>query len=32
MERHLEAAEENLVDEFLDMNSMFRRVEEADNL
>ena len=32
MEKHLEAAEENLVDEFLDMNPMFRRVEEADNL
>ena len=32
MEKHLEAAEEKLVDEFLDMNPMFRRVEEADNL
>ena len=32
MEKHLEAAEEKLVDEFLDMNLMFRRVEETDNL
>ena len=32
MEKHLEAAEEKLVDEFLDMNPMFRKVEEADNL
>ena len=32
MEKHLEAAEENLVDEFFDMNPMLRRVEEADNL
>ena len=32
MEKHLEAAKEKLVDEFLDMNFMFRRVEEADNL
>ena len=32
MEKHLEAADENLVDEFLNMNSMFRRIEEADNL
>ena len=32
MEKHLEVAEEKLVDEFLNMNPMFRRVEEADNL
>ena len=32
MEKHLEAAEEKLVNEFLDMNPMFRRVQEADNL
>ena len=32
MEKHLEDAEENLVDEFLNMNPMFRRIEEADNL
>ena len=32
MEKHLEAAEEKLVDEFLNMNPMFRRVEEADKL
>ena len=32
MEKYLEAAEEKLVDKFLDMNPMFRRVEEADNL
>ena len=32
MEKHLEAAEEKLVDEFLNMNPMFRRIEEADNL
>ena len=32
MEKHLEAAEEKLMTEFLDMNPMFRRVEEADNL
>ena len=32
MEKHLEAAEEKLVDEFLKMNPMFRRIEEADNL
>ena len=32
MEKHLEAAEEKLVDEFLYMNPMFRRIEEADNL
>ena len=32
MEKHLEVAEEKLVDEFLVMNPMFRRVEEADNL
>ena len=31
MEKHLEAAEEKLVDEFLNMNPMFRTVEEADN-
>ena len=32
MENHLEAAEEKLVSEFLDMNPMFRRVQDADNL
>ena len=32
MEKHLEAAEEKLMNEFLNMNPMFRRVEEADNL
>ena len=32
MEKHLEAAEEKLMIEFLDMNPMFRRVQEADNL
>ena len=32
MEEHLEAAEAKLVDEFLNMNPMFRRIEEADNL
>ena len=32
MENHLEAAEEKLVKEFLDMNPMFRRVQDADNL
>ena len=32
MEKHLEDAEEKLVNEFLDMNPMFRRVQEADNL
>ena len=32
MEKHLEAAEEKLIIEFLDMNPMFRRVQEADNL
>ena len=31
-EKHLEAAEEKLMIEFLDMNPMFRRVQEADNL
>ena len=32
MEKHLEAAEEKLVKEFLDMNPMFRRIQEADCL
>ena len=32
MEKHLEATEEKLMFEFLDMNPMFRRVQEADNL
>ena len=32
MEKHLEAKEEKLMIEFLDMNPMFRRIEEADNL
>ena len=32
MEKHLEAAEEKLMIEFLDMNPMFRRVQEADNM
>ena len=32
MENHLEAAEETLVNEFLDKNPMFRRVQDADNL
>ena len=32
MEKHLEAAEEKLVNEFLDMNPMFRRIQEADCL
>ena len=32
MEKHLEAAEERLVNEFLDMNPMFRRIQEADCL
>ena len=32
MENHLEAAEEKLMIEFLDMNPMFRRVHEADNM
>ena len=31
MEKHLEAAEEKLMTEFLDMNPMFRRIEEAEN-
>ena len=29
MEEHLEAAEERLVNEFLDMNPMFRRIQET---
>ena len=32
MEKHLEAAEERLVNEFLDMNPMFRRIQESDCL
>ena len=32
MEKHLEVAEEKLMIEFLDMNPMFRRVQEADNI
>ena len=32
MEKHLEAAEERLVNEFLDMNPMFRRIQETDCL
>ena len=32
MEKHLEAAEERLVNEFLDMNPMYRRIQEADCL
>ena len=32
MVKHLESAEEKLMIEFLDMNPMFRRVQEADNL
>ena len=32
MEKHLEAVEEKLVEEFLNMNPMFRRIEEANNL
>ena len=32
MEKHLEAAEEKPMIEFLDMNPTFRRVQEADNL
>ena len=32
MEKHLEATEEKLMIEFLDMNPMFRRVQEADNM
>ena len=30
MEKHLEAAEERLVNEFLNMNPMFRRIQESD--
>ena len=30
MEEHLEAAEERLVNEFLNMNPMFRRIQESD--
>ena len=30
MEKHLKAAEERLVNEFLDMNPMFRRIQESD--
>ena len=32
MEKHLEAAEERLVNEFLNMNPMFRRIQETDCL
>ena len=32
MEKYLEAAEEKLVKEFLDMNPMFRRIQKADCL
>ena len=32
MEKHLETAEERLVNEFLDMNPMFRRIQESDCL
>ena len=31
-EKHLEAVEERLVNEFLDMNPMYRRIQEADCL
>ena len=30
MEKHLKAAEERLVNEFLNMNPMFRRIQESD--
>ena len=30
MEKHLQAAEERLVNEFLNMNPMFRRIQESD--
>ena len=30
MEKHLKAAEERLVNEFLEMNPMFRRIQESD--
>ena len=32
MKKHLEAAEERLVNEFLNMNPMFRRIQETDCL